>query len=156
MEAHASIEVQIVYATDQGLRGKTISIAATDQVISVARGATKEEIVRRTIDQLDGLPRDVMNDMYRQLVWGNYMNMDGKSGKNALSDLDREYPDQGKLPSFKRRPTDNAPGMIVYNLLLQRNEPSVGYLVLADILRALLEAGIWEQPKLGTALPEGV
>jgi len=154
MEERMSVEIPVIYTTDRGLREKTVSLVAGGQAISVARGPGKEEILRRAIDQLDGLQRDVMSDMYRQLVWGNFLYMDGKRGKKALPDLDREYPDRGTLPGFRRRSTDNAPGMIVYNLLLQGDEPAAGYRVLANILVAMLKAGVWDRPKLGTELPE--
>jgi hypothetical protein len=50
---------------DRGLQEKTVSQASAGEVTSIARDRTMAEIVRRIINQFDGLLKNVMSDVYR-------------------------------------------------------------------------------------------
>jgi len=105
----------------------------------------------------------VMMDLYRSLVLGNYTTYNGKGGKVPRAALEQTYPEQGALPGFvQAQQQSNTSGLIVYNLLHHQDSGHLGYAILGGILVQMLQAGFLSKPKLplghrhrldGTAMP---
>lgn len=92
--------------------------------------------------------RNVLIDVYRELVLANYVAYDGKKGDAARLDLDRDYPARGILPPGFDRTSGriNHSGMILHNVIKHARSEIAG--CLGTIFVELRRAGIWDVPTL--------
>jgi serine/threonine protein kinase len=116
--------------------------------IKVVQAHSKEKTWQSTIRASTGKQKQVLIDLYRQLVLGNFASVEGKRGNAAAPILDHLYPDQNTLPRFVRLAKSNTTGMIVYNLMRHNPEKEEGYRLLGGILVSLVDTGFLDMPVL--------
>ena len=107
---------------------------------------TNESYCRQIIEDMPQ-NKEVMIELYRNLVFGNFASFNGIKGKQAKPELDKVYPSQGLLKDFDTKSQKfNGLGMVLFNIKKQQNN-SPDYLELGNILIALIEAG-YQPPEM--------
>jgi hypothetical protein len=147
--ALTEVEMAGTYSSHAGPERFVIRLPAQVARLEIERAASREATLRQTIKHASGLPRQVLSDVYRQLVLGNFARLEGKAGHAALATLDKRYPDQATLPDFQvKSGVYNGAGTILFNLLQQPEPEATGYRILAGILKRLVDAAVLDEPHL--------
>jgi hypothetical protein len=103
-------------------------------------GASREAALRAAIESETGERRDVLQDLYRELVLSNFTRFQNAGGVTAEPLLNATYPATGSLLNFERvSETFNMAGAILHNA---KKGVGPGYRHLPGILDGLLKARI--------------
>ena len=113
-------------------------------------GLSKREVrFRDVIDGLNGLDRAVAVDAYRQLVLAHVV---GSAGRNALPDLDHEYPGTGVFTAVVNgngkyaHALDSASDMLEAEIALNQTLARDVRESLQHVLNTLVSAGVLDMP----------
>src|SRR5687768_10159209 len=142
------IPISVAYAGDGEhpdiVQKESLSV---DKRISLQRHESLEATLRSAIDHGPASHRDLLQDLFRELVLSNFTQFDGKRGSAAADALNRTYPSRGTLPGFIRQSGKvNAAGTILHNIRMQPID-GTGYVGLPAILAALLHNGALSAPR---------
>ncbi len=130
--------------TDKNARAMICTVYSNDEnnlfFEKFQQKESREAYFRKQIENMD-YGRDVMIQLYRYLVLGNFIKFDQKKGKSAQKILDAEYPNQLILLDFQiKSGFYNGLGMVIHNLQ-NKKDLSNDYLFLGNIIVALVNAG---------------
>ncbi len=140
--------IPVIYKTPSGDLSRTVTLNVSD-IVPLATGTNRENIIRNSVEALSGIQRQVMSDLYRLFVLGNFTRYNGESGKATEPALNRQYPNHETLPEFELKSGKfNALGMIVYNLRKHPESYKTGYRILGGILLSLFGEKVFDSPQL--------
>jgi hypothetical protein len=139
--ADSVITIAVTYRLgDQDIE-RAESFDVPDVPVIHSRGSNEATLQAATATA-SGELRDVLNDLYRELVLANLAKYEGKGGASADPALSAAYPDAETLPGFIRKSGRfNAAGMIFHNVQAHARSGG-GYRLLAPVLAALIAGGL--------------
>jgi hypothetical protein len=145
------ITIPVTYVLGQSSAVEMESFEATPLPMIALRDSN-EATLRGALSAVPPEARQVVSDLYRELVLANFAKCSGKGGASAEPELSRVFPDGGTLPGFVRKSGRfNASGMILHNARIYRSTGK-GYAILPAVLSALIEGG-FPQPRCSSRVP---
>jgi 5-methylcytosine-specific restriction endonuclease McrA len=153
MILNQQVSIDVIYqrAAKNFLGESKVTLTASEPVRLIAESGEgfREQTFRQSINALSGIQKRVMTDLYRNMVRGNFTRYNGKGGKAAALQMEKEYPDQGTLMGWEHLSDNfNGTGAIIYYLVRHGDSDKVEHQVLVGILLALLNKGIGDTPRL--------